>query len=194
MIGPFEGKYRFLSNFSKGIVTLDGILYLYREQAYQAGKLRSNKAKLWISNLEGPLEAKHACRLEGKNRAKGLPSEFLDDLITQEEWLPISLKHMHKVVFEFFFQNAFSRKFLLDTGNEELVELNHWHDCFWGKCTCPMHKGVGENHLGKILMDVRMRLKEENLKRLGDQLKDAQATEALKNFIGPKATRLLEKK
>lgn len=32
----------------------------------------------------------------------------------------------------------------------EIVEENSWRDTYWGVC-----KGVGENHLGKILMKIR---------------------------------------
>jgi ribA/ribD-fused uncharacterized protein len=39
---------------------------------------------------------------------------------------------------------------LLTTGDAQLVEGNWWGDTFWGVC-----KGVGENHLGKLLMQVR---------------------------------------
>lgn len=46
------------------------------------------------------------------------------------------------------------RKKLLATGDAELVENNTCGDVFWGICD-----GVGENHLGKILMLVRDRLK-----------------------------------
>lgn len=44
---------------------------------------------------------------------------------------------------------------LLRTGEAELVEGNWWEDTFWGAC-----KGVGENHLGRILMKVRKELGE----------------------------------
>uniref|UniRef100_UPI00345E83CD NADAR domain-containing protein n=1 Tax=uncultured Duncaniella sp. TaxID=2768039 RepID=UPI00345E83CD len=43
---------------------------------------------------------------------------------------------------------------LIATGDAELVEGNYWHDTVWGVCD-----GVGENHLGKILMRVREELK-----------------------------------
>jgi hypothetical protein len=42
---------------------------------------------------------------------------------------------------------------LLLTGDEELIEGNFWGDVFWGVCN-----GVGKNHLGKILMEVRSEL------------------------------------
>ena len=43
---------------------------------------------------------------------------------------------------------------LLATGDEELVEGNYWGDTIWGVC-----EGVGENHLGKMLMEIRTELK-----------------------------------
>ena len=44
---------------------------------------------------------------------------------------------------------------LLSTGNAELIEGNWWNDTFWGIC-----RGKGENHLGKILMNIRNQLTE----------------------------------
>lgn len=41
------------------------------------------------------------------------------------------------------------------TGNQKLVEGNHWHDCFWGVCTCPKCNSTGTNMLGQILMHIR---------------------------------------
>jgi predicted NAD-dependent protein-ADP-ribosyltransferase YbiA (DUF1768 family) len=35
----------------------------------------------------------------------------------------------------------------------EIVEHNHWHDTFWGVC-----EDEGENHLGKLLMQLREEL------------------------------------
>jgi predicted NAD-dependent protein-ADP-ribosyltransferase YbiA (DUF1768 family) len=37
------------------------------------------------------------------------------------------------------------------TGSEEIIEWNNWGDRIWGKT----YDGVGENHLGKILMKIR---------------------------------------
>lgn len=42
------------------------------------------------------------------------------------------------------------RRFLVETYPSDLVEGNTWGDTFWGVC-----RGVGENHLGWILMLVR---------------------------------------
>jgi predicted NAD-dependent protein-ADP-ribosyltransferase YbiA (DUF1768 family) len=51
------------------------------------------------------------------------------------------------------FQNPYLKNKLLATGNAEIEETNSWGDVFWGIC-----KGVGENHLGKILMKIRSEL------------------------------------
>ena len=48
------------------------------------------------------------------------------------------------------------KEMLLATGDEELVEGNYWRDTIWGVCD-----GVGENHLGKMLMEIREDLRNE---------------------------------
>lgn len=45
---------------------------------------------------------------------------------------------------------------LLSTGTRPLVETNHWHDNFWGDCTCTRCANIrGKNMLGKLLMELR---------------------------------------
>lgn len=43
----------------------------------------------------------------------------------------------------------------LATGDTDIIEGNQWHDTFWGVCN-----GVGQNNLGKILMDTRRILRD----------------------------------
>jgi ribA/ribD-fused uncharacterized protein len=51
---------------------------------------------------------------------------------------------------------------LLETGDEELVEGTTWHDNEWGNCSCPKCANIeGKNKLGKLLMRVRDMIKEE---------------------------------
>ena len=57
---------------------------------------------------------------------------------------------MTEIVRTKFEQNSDIRQKLIDTYPEELIEGNYWHDTFWGVC-----EGVGENHLGQILMQIR---------------------------------------
>ena len=54
------------------------------------------------------------------------------------------------------FTNDELADWLLDTGDEELVEGNWWGDRYWGVCN-----GIGQNKLGKLLMKVREELAEE---------------------------------
>jgi hypothetical protein len=53
------------------------------------------------------------------------------------------------------FTNSELRQKLLATEDAILIEGNTWGDTFWGVC-----KGVGKNHLGKILMAIRKELQE----------------------------------
>ena len=50
---------------------------------------------------------------------------------------------------------------LLATGEAELIEGNSWGDTTWG-----VYKDIGENRLGKLLMQVRQELKEKREIRL----------------------------
>jgi predicted NAD-dependent protein-ADP-ribosyltransferase YbiA (DUF1768 family) len=45
---------------------------------------------------------------------------------------------------------------LLATGDEFLVEGNHWGDTYWGVCN-----GKGRNMLGSLLMKVREEIKND---------------------------------
>lgn len=59
-----------------------------------------------------------------------------------------------------FFQNHALKNLLVNTGDAELIEGNSWHDNFWGSCTCEKCVSMNKfNALGKILMDVRLQIK-----------------------------------
>ncbi|KKM99407.1 hypothetical protein LCGC14_1148060 [marine sediment metagenome] len=138
MIGPFTGKYRFLSNFWPANVFYEGILYSSAEHAYQAAKTLIPTERLTIIyNCPTP---RHAKRM-GKT------------FTLRKDWDSIKLRIMEEVVFQKFRHNKIIHGKLVLTGNEELVEVNYWKDRFWG-----IYQNEGENHLGKILMIVRERL------------------------------------
>lgn len=45
---------------------------------------------------------------------------------------------------------------LIATEDNRLIEGNHWHDNYWGNCSCIMCESIeGQNWLGRILMHVR---------------------------------------
>lgn len=79
------------------------------------------------------------------------------------DWDNVKYDLMEKVVLEKFKQNPECLKELLDTENMELIEdMTGWHDNIWGECTCQECKcKEHKNLLGKILMEVRSKLKKQ---------------------------------
>ena len=57
---------------------------------------------------------------------------------------------MYFIVRNKFIPNDDLMEKLIATGNAELIEGNWWKDTYWGVCD-----GIGENKLGKILMQIR---------------------------------------
>lgn len=53
-----------------------------------------------------------------------------------------------------YLQNRYLRNKLINTGDAYLKETNTWNDTFWG-----ISNGIGQNHLGKILMQIREEMK-----------------------------------
>lgn len=139
MIDSFTGEYRWLSNFWPVVIRLDdGYLYPSVEHAYQASKTLSMAGRATIRRCVYPEQAKKA--------GKGL--EIRDD------WEQIKLRVMGDLLRQKFAHKELRDK-LLATGEETLIEGNTWGDTFWGVC------GVGKNHLGKLLMEIRNEIKED---------------------------------
>lgn len=136
MINRFFGEYRFLSNFYHCPVKLDGIMYPTVEHAYQAAKCDNIEDRRRILSCITPGEAK----LLGKK------------LVLRHDWDMVKISIMTNLLEQKFGKPLF-KEWLLDTGDEELIEGNVWGDIFWGVCN-----GKGENHLGKLLMQIRTEL------------------------------------
>lgn len=136
-ITHFTGDYRFLSNFWYANVEYDGRLWPSVEHAYQAMK-SSDRAYQDKFMYGTPGNAKRL----GKNPPARRP-----------DWDGVKLRIMETCVRSKFQITRSLGDELLDTGDAELVEGNHWGDVYWGVC-----RGVGENNLGKILMKVRAEL------------------------------------
>ena len=73
------------------------------------------------------------------------------------DWEDRKLDVMTKLLKEKFTNPDLKEK-LLATGDQLLVEDNTWGDRFWGQVG-----GVGENHLGKLLMQVRKEYRYEEV-------------------------------
>jgi ribA/ribD-fused uncharacterized protein len=138
MITEFQGQYRFLSNFyyvQHGI-TYESMMFFSVEHAYQAAKSLDLNDREYIRKLNKPGEAKRY----GKT------------VSLREDWQRIKIDIMFDLVRQKFKLSPY-KIWLLETKDEVLIEGNTWKDTFWGVC-----KGIGENHLGKILMQIRNEL------------------------------------
>lgn len=138
MITQFRGEYSFLSNFQKLEIPMlyDGNLYRTNEHFYQAMKFTDKEVRVYIS----------------KHESKGL-KKFVGTLDWREDWDDIKLKVMlFGLRYKFSEHNPTLRQKLIETDNVVIQEGNWWNDKFWGVC---LKTGEGENHLGKLLMQIR---------------------------------------
>lgn len=133
MINDFRGEHFFLSNFYQAPITYDGLNYGSTEAAFQAQKTTDMNERVRFQFMT-PAEAKRAGR----------------KLKLRPDWDEIKDRVMYEVCKEKFTMHKELRNKLLDTEFEDLVEGNTWNDTYWGVCD-----GVGENKLGKILMQIR---------------------------------------
>lgn len=139
MINSFKGKYYFLSNFYTSKVTYDGVTYDNNESAFQSAKVTDKQERENFSKLD-PLSAKRLGRR----------------VLLRDDWEDVKYNIMYDICKAKFTQNKNLRKRLLDTGNAILEEGNTWGDKVWGTVN-----GIGQNNLGKILMDIREELKNQ---------------------------------
>lgn len=140
MINSFTGAYAFLSNYYDPCpMTFEGRLYRNSEAAYQAQKCADESKKDLFAELD-PDEAKNL----------GKRVWIVDD------WDDRKADIMRKIVRAKFEQHPELATRLVETGDEELIEGNTWHDNFFGDCQCAECRGIpGGNWLGIILMDER---------------------------------------
>lgn len=148
-INKFRGAYAFLSNFAYSAVRLDdGVttgVFPTVEHAFQAAKTLDVAVRERIRGASDPSYAKYMGR-----RVK-----------LRADWETIKQTVMLNLLREKFKDSTLRAK-LLGTGDAQLVEGNNWHDTYWGvcyggsKCDC---NNIGENHLGKLLMQVRAEIR-----------------------------------
>jgi hypothetical protein len=140
-INGFFREYRFLSNFYPCKVEYEGITYPSTEHAYQAAKTVDVEERKKIATIVKSGDVKRYGRYYIKIRS---------------DWEQVKLGIMLELNRKKFVGTSLTQK-LLDTYPCNLEETNHWNDTFWGVCN-----GVGENNLGKILMQVRQEIKDRS--------------------------------
>jgi ribA/ribD-fused uncharacterized protein len=133
----FFGRYFFLSNFYPCVVQFEGMAFPSSENAYQSAKVEHNYQHFFTGISAN----------ESKKAWKEYPK-----LYTASQWENIKYDIMAAIIFEKFYQNTELRQALLETGERQLEELNHWNDSYWG-VSC--HTNGGRNKLGKLLMKTR---------------------------------------
>jgi ribA/ribD-fused uncharacterized protein len=172
-IAQFDGEAAFLSNFwpwngkvyvADHPVTYNGVHYKTAEHAFQSAKTRFPSQKRMIAAALTPGQAKRYGRRV--------------DL--REDWEDVKVSVMRTVLRSKFEVLALHEK-LLATGDRLLIEGNSWGDAFWGAVSMsqmpmtseladvtmwklppgPNSNLFGENHLGKLLMELREELRAE---------------------------------
>ena len=145
MIDCFDGHWAFLSNFYWNEIEFEGITQPTNEHFFQAMKTLDIDERRAIANCRTPGQAKRMGRrvalrpdwedVKESVMLEGLCLKFADEQLA--DWL-------------------------LETGDEELVEGTTWHDNEWGNCSCPKCAHIeGKNKLGRLLMIVRDMIKDE---------------------------------
>ncbi len=167
MIDKFEGRYRFLSNFYPCKIEHQGIKYPSVENFYVAMKVNDQQLINGTYYTPGDFREMIA-RITNPAEVKKLGSKVK----LRTGWDEKKLEVMNWAVRQKFKEETLA-ELLLSTEDQELIEGTWWHDKFWGICVCTKCAGKGENHLGKILMEVREELKLSNQKpSIQDIIKD----------------------
>jgi ribA/ribD-fused uncharacterized protein len=133
-INGFHGEYAWLSNMWIAPIILGHWHFRSNEHAYQAAKSVDSNDWKQIQKLESPYKAKRL------GRTFKLREDWLDMRVT-------FMKHLVKAKFD---QHEDLKTRLIATKGMEIIEGNSWNDTFWGVC-----KGIGQNNLGKIIMQYR---------------------------------------
>lgn len=118
------------------------MVYPSSEHAYQAAKSLDMQVRLSVAGKATAAAAKSAGSA----------------LVLRSDWDEVKLQVMYDILWDKFTRHDDLREKLLATGAEDLVEGNTWNDTYWGVC-----RGVGLNHLGRILMRIRIELMLDNV-------------------------------
>lgn len=138
-IDRFTGEHRWLSNFfMREVIDDAGNRYASVEHAYQAAKARTEEERRHIADAPS---AKKAKRRGGR-------------IATDEAWSARKVDVMRAILLNKFAPGTELAAKLLATGEAHLAEGNAWGDRFWGVCD-----GEGENHMGRLLMEIRTMLR-----------------------------------
>ena len=137
-----SGKLYFLSNFFPCRFELDGYVWHSTEHYFQAMKFAKTDSE-WFKTVRDAHTAAKAAAL-GRSRKHSISLD----------WDTVRDDVMMAAVYAKFSQNAALRSKLRDTGNAVLHE-DAKNDFYWGAGN---PSRIGQDKLGKLLMEVRSKL------------------------------------
>ena len=144
-INSFSGEFEFLSNFYSSPIVVAGESFPTVEHCFQAFKAEHKEDFIRIQTAATP----------------GLAKRIGRSIEMRPDWENIKIDVMRSAL-EKKFRIPELRDKLLATGDEPLIEGNWWHDNTYGDCKCDRCAvKLGRNLLGKLLMDLRTRIREE---------------------------------
>lgn len=135
MIDKFKGEYEFLSNRFLCRFEWQGLEYGSAEAAYQASKCRDESERKVFAYCSPDKAA-----LKGR------------DIVPSPDWENARLSTMESIIRAKFEQHPILMRKLKETGNRLLINGNNKHETYWG---IDLYSWQGENHLGKIIMNIR---------------------------------------
>jgi len=136
----YEHEFYVFSNFSAFMIHWKGKLYPTSEHAYHAEKFGDENLK---AQIRSALSAHDALKLAHEHKDK-----------YRTDWDNIKLNVMKEILRAKASQHPYAMKKLLESGDRELIE-DSWRDPYWGWGP----NKDGENHLGKLWMELRDELK-----------------------------------
>lgn len=134
-IKGFCGGYFFLSNMYPCNINWLSKNFKSVESAYQASKFFENDIIEQFTNITG-------------YEAKALAKKYKKYI--RPDWEIVKVNIKKQLIFQKFLLHDDLQSKLCNTLDRYLEETNYWGDTFFG-----VYNGVGENILGKILMDTR---------------------------------------
>jgi len=166
-----EGKYKELSNYyctkSLYLFKIGDLEFKSSEHAYQYCKFSydgADKDTLEYAELVRTCQTPNDSKLLGHQDVRsGFQSRMNDNIklykdkaIRRADFDNVKIDIMRYVIYHKFDQNVECRNILLSTENKKIYEDSQY-DSFWG---IGKDKN-GENHLGKLLMELRDQLKDK---------------------------------
>lgn len=142
----FKDRYAFLSNMYSCSIHYNGEIFPCVETAFQYAKTGDRSL---FTNDRGYFVSGYTARKIG--RSCKLPESWNEDRIVV----------MYELLEDKFYHNEKLRQALKDTGDIYLQEDNTWGDKFWGVCN-----DEGCNMLGKMLMEIRQNIQNEDRKTM----------------------------